>query len=107
MVAIDSCSSTSPYQADMPMQPSPSADTTGPCPSVLVSILRSLKANRPSHLYAGAPIERKIVRRPGTRAARISTARLFARCRTIAAVAYDEGLILAGESLGTRKRGSK
>lgn len=30
MVAIDSARSLSPYRADMPMQPRPSAETAGP-----------------------------------------------------------------------------
>jgi hypothetical protein len=34
IAAIDSCSSVGPYQADMPMQPRPSADTSRPWPSV-------------------------------------------------------------------------
>src|SRR5205823_10768324 len=37
MVAIDSSSSVGPYQADIPMQPSPISETSSPCPSVRVS----------------------------------------------------------------------
>src|SRR5665647_1588657 len=36
IVATDSSSSISPYQADIPMQPRPCAETTSPCPSVRV-----------------------------------------------------------------------
>ena len=38
IVAIDSSSSVSPYQADMPMQPRPCSETASPCPSVRVSM---------------------------------------------------------------------
>ena len=38
IVAIDSASSVAPYQADIPMQPSPCSETSSPCPSVRVSI---------------------------------------------------------------------
>src|SRR5438105_3876385 len=47
MVAVDSSSSVAPYQADMPMQPSPCAETSSPGPRMRVSMVRSLPCRQP------------------------------------------------------------
>src|SRR5258705_6448517 len=66
IVRVDSSSSVSPYQADIPMQPRPSAPTSSPCPSFRVSmprrypqagVLRLLAILAPDH---GCPAAKNI-----------------------------------------------